>query len=96
LIKIKEENTDPAKKGISKIEVRLENNEITTFDRYPIVINPKEMNYTHYEVQKKQNDLKNRGDEKHGLLDKAKEKALEVKDAVVDTTKEFSNEQKNE
>jgi hypothetical protein len=96
LIKIKEENTDPAKKGIGKIEVRLENNEITTFDRYPIVINSIEMNYTHYEVQKKQNDLNNRGDEKYGLLDKAKEKALEVKDAVVDTTKEFSNEQKNE
>ena len=96
MIKIKEENTDPAKKGIGKIEVRLENNGITTFDRYPIVINSIEMNYTHYEVQKKQNDLKNRSDEKYGLLDKAKEKALEVKDAVVDTTKEFSNEQKNE
>ena len=39
--------------------------------------------------------LKNHGNEKHGILGKAKQKALEVKDTVIDTTKELSNEQKN-
>ena len=96
MIKIKEENTDQIKKGIGKIEVRLENKEVTTFERYPVVVNSKDMKYIQYEVQKKQNDLKNQGNEKLGILDKAKQKALEVKDTVIDTTtKELSNEQKN-
>jgi hypothetical protein len=96
LIKIKEENTYQEKKGIGKIEVRLENSEIVIFDRYPIVVDSKDMKYMRYEVQKKQNDLKNHDDEKHGIFEKAKQKALEVKDTVVDTTKELSKEQKDE
>ena len=96
MIKINEENTDQIKKGRGKIEVRLENNEITTFERYPVVVNSKDMKYIQYGVQKKQNDLKNYGNEKHGILDQAKQKALEVKDTVVDTAKEFSNQQKNQ
>jgi hypothetical protein len=95
LIKIKEIN-DQEKKGIGNVEVRLENKEVVIFDRYPIVVNSKDLNYTHYEIQKKQNDLKNNSSENHGILDKAKQKALEVKDTVVDSTKELSNEQKNE
>ena len=95
MIKIKEENTDLIKNGIGKIEVRLENNEVVAFDRYPVVVNSKDMKYIQYEVQKKQNDLKNHGNEIHGILGKAKQKALEVKDTVIDTTKEVSNEQKN-
>ena len=96
MIKIKEEITEPGKKGIGKVEVRLENKEVTVFDRYPIVVNSKDLKYIHYDIQKKQNDLKDENSEKHGILDKAKQKALEVKDAVVDTTKELSNQQKNE
>ncbi len=96
MIKIKEEDTDRVKKGTGKIEVRSENNEVAIFDKYPVVVNSKDLKYIHYEIQKKQNDLKNNGDEKIGILDKAKQKALEVKDTVVDTTKELSNGQKNE
>ena len=96
MIKIKEENTDQIKKGIGKIEIRLENNEVVTFERYPVFVNSKDMKYIQYEVQKKQNYLKNQDNEKHGILDKAKQKALEVKETVVDSTKELVNEQKNE
>lgn len=96
MIKIKEEITDQGKKGIGKVEVRLENKEVAIFDRYPVVVNSTDLKYIHYDIQKKQNDLKNENSEKHGILDKAKQKALEVKDAVVDTTKELSNQQKNE
>jgi len=96
LIKIKEEITDQGKKGIGKVEVRLENKEVAVFDRYPVVVNSKDLKYIHYDIQKKQSDLKNENSEKHGILDKAKQKALEVKDAVVDTTKDLSNQQKNE
>jgi hypothetical protein len=95
LIKIKEIN-EQEKKGIGNVEVRLENKEVAIFDRYPVVVNSKDLKYTHYEIQKKQNDLKNNSSENHGILDKAKQKALEVKDTVVDSTKELSNEQKNE
>ncbi len=94
MIKIIEENTEQVKKGIGKIEVRLENHEVSIFDRYPVVVNSIDMKYIHYEVQKKQSDLKNQSNEKHGILDKAKQKAIEVKDTVVDTTKELSKEQK--
>lgn len=92
MIKIKEENTYQEKKGIGKIEVRLENSEVVIFDRYPVVVDSKDMKYIQYDVQKKQNDLKNRDNEKHGILDTAKQKALEVKDTVVDTTKDLSKE----
>jgi len=96
LIKIIEENTEQVKKEMGKIEVRLENHEVSKFDGYPVVVNSNDMKYIHYEVQKKQSDFKNQSNEKQGILDKAKQKALEVKDTVVDTTKELSNEQKNE
>ena len=99
MIKINEENTDQIKKGRGKIEIRLENNEIAIFEKYPVVINSKDIKYIKYEVQKKQNDPKNHGNESHGILDKAKQKALEVKNTVEDTTtttiKELSNQQKN-
>ncbi len=95
LIKIKESN-DQVKKGKGNVEVRLENKEVAIFDRYPVVVNSKDLKYIHYEIQKKQNDLKNNSSEKHGIFDKAKQKALEVKDTVVDSTKELSNEQKSE
>jgi len=94
LIKIKED-TNQVKNGIGKIEVSLENNEVTMFDRYPIVLNSKELKYIHYEIQKNRKDLKNHADNSHGLLDDAKQKALEVKDAVVDSAKELSNKQKD-
>jgi len=95
LIKIIEENTEQVKKGIGKIEVRLENQEVSIFDRYPVVVNSNDMKHIHYEIQKKQSDpKKNHSNEKHGMLDKAKQKAIEVKDTVVDTTKELSKEQK--
>ena len=84
MIKIKEVNTDQVKKGIGKIEVRLENREVVTFESYPVVVNSKDLKYIHYEIQKKQDDLKDRGNEKHGIIDKAKQKALEVKDTVAD------------
>jgi hypothetical protein len=87
LIKITEEKIEQEKKGTGKIEVRLENKEVAIFDSYPIVVDSNEMKYIHYEVQKKQSDPKNQSNEKHGILDKAKQKALEVKDTVVDTTK---------
>lgn len=96
MIKIKEEITDQVKKGTDKVEVRLENKAVAIFDRYPVVVNSKDLKYIRYDIQKKQNDFKNNNGEKHGILDQAKQKALEVKDTVVDNTKELSNEQKNE
>ena len=96
MIKIKEEITDQVKKRTNKVEVRLENKEVAIFDRYPVVVNSKHLKYIRYDIQKQQNDFRNNNGEKHGILDKAKQKALEVKDTVVDNTKELSNEQKNE
>ena len=54
------------------------------------------LKYIRYDIQKQQNDFRTNNGEKHGILDKAKQKALEVKDTVADNTKELSNEQKNE
>ena len=96
MIKIKEVNTDQVKNAKGKIEVRLENREVVTFESYPVVVNSKDLKYIHYEIQKKQDDLKDRGNEKHGIIDKAKQKALELKDTVADTAKELSSPQKNE
>jgi hypothetical protein len=44
-----------------------------------------------YEVQKKRDHSKNHNGKNDGVLDKAKEKALEFKDSVVDTTKQSSS-----
>ena len=96
MIKIKEVNTDQVKNAKGKIEVRLENREVVTFESYPVVVNSKDLKYIHYEIQKMQDDLKDRGNEKNGIIDKAKHKALEVKDTVADTAKELSTQQKNE
>ncbi|HEX5187325.1 MAG TPA: hypothetical protein VFV86_10590 [Nitrososphaeraceae archaeon] len=92
MIKIKEVNTDQVKKAKGKIEVRLENREVVTFESYPVVVNSKDLKYIHYEIQKKQDDLKDHGNEKQGIIDKAKQKALEVKDTVADTAKELSTQ----
>jgi len=94
LIKIKEEVTDPIEKGIGNIKVRLENKEVVTFEKYPVIFYSKVMKNIKYEVLKKQKDL-NQDNERQGLWDKAKQKALEVKDTVADTAKELSNEPKN-
>jgi hypothetical protein len=94
LIKIKEEITNPLENEISNIKVRLENKEEILFEKYPIIFNSKVMKNIQYEVLKKQKNL-NQDGEKLGILEKAKQKALEVKDTVADTAKELSNEPKN-
>ena len=76
--------------------IRINNQIIRFIDRYTVVVNSKDLKYIRYDIQKKQNDFKNNNGEKHGILDQAKQKALEVKDTVVDSTKELSNEQKYE
>ena len=59
------------------------------FDNYPIVLMSNDIEYSHYEVQKKEANAnaKMDNDKADGVLDKAKEKALEFKDSMVDTTK---------
>ena len=57
------------------------------FDSYPIVLMSNDIEYSHYEVKKKEANAKMDNDKADGVLDKAKEKALEFKDSVVDTTK---------
>jgi len=95
LIKIKEEEiTNPLENEISNIKVRLENKEEILFEKYPIIFNSKVMKNIQYEVLKKQKNF-NQDGEKLGILEKAKQKALEVKDTVADTAKELSNEPKN-
>lgn len=94
MIKIKEEfvGQDEKDRKIGQIKIELENKVETTFDSYPIVVLSNDVKYIHYEVQKKQSHSNETGKEKSGILDKAKEKALEFKDTVVDTTKEQSKE----
>ena len=94
MIKIKEEITNPLENEISNIKVRLENKEEILFEKYPIIFNSKVMKNIQYEVLKKQKNF-NQDGEKLGILEKAKQKALEVKDTVADTAKELSNEPKN-
>jgi hypothetical protein len=96
LIKIKEEESvNPLEKGeMGNIMVRLENKEVVTFEKYPIVFNSHVIKNVQYEVLKKQKDL-NQDNEKLGLLDRAKQKALEVKDTVADTAKQKALEVKD-
>jgi len=97
LIKIKEEYSDQKKTHIQKIRVKTDDKYEITFDNYPIILMSKDLEYSQYEVQKKQghNTKEDNDNNKNedGILDKAKEKALELKDSVVDTTKQLNNEQ---
>ena len=95
MIKIKEEEvTNPLENEISNIKVRLENKEEIIFEKYPVIFNSKVMKNIQYEVLKKQKNL-NQDNEKLGILDKAKQKALEVKDTVADTAKQKALEVKD-
>ncbi len=95
LIKIREEYLDEDKSQIQKIIVKKGRKQETTFDNYPVIVMAYDIDYSYYEVQKKQDNHKNDDDKTDGVLDKAKEKALEFKDYVVDTTKQLSSD-KNE
>jgi len=95
LIKIREGNTKNNENGKGDIEVRLENKQVVVFDKYPILVNSNEIKLIRYQVQKKKDD-KNSSSSNSGLLDKAKVKALEVKDSMVDSTKSLSNDSKDE
>lgn len=92
LIKIIEEYSDQNKNEILRIKVTTDNKQEITFDNYPIVIMSKDLEYVEYEAHKKKDHVKDNKDEKHGVLDKAKEKALELKDSVIDTTRHLSND----
>lgn len=94
MIKIREVYLDEDKSQIQKIIVKKGRKEETTFDNYPITVMANDIDYCYYEVQKKQASNKNVDDKTDGVLDKAKEKALEFKDSVVDTTKQLSSDQK--
>lgn len=95
MIKIREGTTKNNENGKGDIEVRLENKQVVTFDKYPILVNSNEIKHIRYQVQKKQDD-KNSSSSNSGLLDKAKVKALEVKDSMIDSTKSLSNDSKGE
>ncbi|HYG00290.1 MAG TPA: hypothetical protein VD815_09370 [Candidatus Saccharimonadales bacterium] len=95
MIKIREGNTKNNENGKGDIEVRLENKQVVVFDKYPILVNSNEIKLIRYQVQKKKDD-KNSSSSNSGLLDKAKVKALEVKDSMVDSTKSLSNDSKDE
>jgi uncharacterized membrane protein YvbJ len=95
LIKILEEYSEQNKKEIQRVRVKKDNNQEIIFDNYPIIVMPNDIEYIHYEAQKKQSHSKDNNDKKDGVLDKAKEKALGIKDSVVDTTKQLSNQQNN-
>jgi hypothetical protein len=96
LIKITEEYSDQDKNRLQKIKVTTDNKQERTFATYPIVIMSKDLEYIVYEAQKKQGHGKNEDEHKHknvGVLEKAKEKALELKDSVVDNTRQLTHEQ---
>ncbi|MDQ2686021.1 MAG: hypothetical protein M3Y25_09305 [Thermoproteota archaeon] len=95
MIKIREGTTKNNENGKGDIEVRLENKQVVAFDKYPILVNANEIKHIRYQVQKKQDD-KNSSSSNSGLLDKAKVKALEVKDSMIDSTKSLSNDSKGE
>lgn len=91
LIKIVEEYSELNKKEINKIKIKTDDRHEITFDNYPIRVTSKNFEYIQYEVQKKKDHSKNHNDKNDGVLDKAKEKALELKDSVVDITKQSSS-----
>ena len=91
LIKIVEEYSELNKKEINKIKIKTDDKHEIIFDNYPIRVTSKNFEYIQYEVQKKKDHSKNHNDKNDGVLDKAKEKALELKDSVVDITKQSSS-----
>ena len=91
LIKIVEEYSELNKKEINKIKIKTDDKHEIIFDNYPIRVTSKNFEYILYEVQKKKDHSKNHNDKNDGVLDKAKEKALELKDSVVDITKQSSS-----
>lgn len=96
MIKIIEEYSELDRKEINRIKIKTDDKHEITFDNYPIIVFSKNLEYIQYEVQKKRDHSKNHNDKNDGVLDKAKEKSLEFKDSVVDTTKlssSSSNEQ---
>ena len=88
MIKITEKAKDGTDQSslTQKIQVTLENKEETTFENYPIAIKSKDIKHLIYEIQKSTN-IKNNTTHSGGFFDKVKEKAKEVKDAVVGSTK---------
>jgi hypothetical protein len=103
LIKIKEEYSEQNNTQIQKIRVKADRKREINFENYPVIIMSNDVEYVHYEVQKKESgggdsssSPKDDNDKKVGILEKAKEKALELKDSVADTTKQLSNDQKKE
>jgi len=100
LIKIKEEYSEQDKTQIQKIRIKMDRKREMMFDNYPIIVMSNDIEYSHYEVQKKEGSStrpkKDENTKSVGLLDKAQEKALELKDSVVDTTKQLSNDQAKE
>lgn len=96
MIRIIEEYSEHNKEELHRIKIKTDDKHEITFDNYPIVVNSKDFEYVQYEVQKKRGHAKNHNDNNDGILDKAKEKALELKDSVSDTTKQLSNDQKKE
>ncbi len=91
MIKIIEEYSELDRKEINRIKIKTDDKHEITFDNYPIIVFSKNLEYIQYEVQKKRDHSKNHNDKNDGVLDKAKEKALEFKDSVVDTTKHSSS-----
>jgi hypothetical protein len=101
LIKIIEKYSDQDKNQLESIKVTTTDNKSERiFDNYPIVIMSKDIQHVEYETTKKQGriiDKNEDNDKKEGLLDKAKEKALELKDSVVGHAKvEDGEEDKKE
>jgi hypothetical protein len=88
LIKITEKAKDGTDQSslTQKIQVTLENKEEKTFESYPIAIKSKDIKHLIYEIQKS-TSIKNNTTHTGGFMDKVKEKAKEVKDAVVGSTK---------
>lgn len=96
MIKITEEYSDQDKNELQKIKVTTDNKQEHAFDNYPIVIMSKDLDNIEYEAQKKQGHGKDEHEHKNvGVLEKAKEKALELKDSVVDNTRQLAHEQNN-
>lgn len=95
LIKITEEYYDQNRNELQKIRVTTDNKQERSFDNYPIVIMSKDFECVEYDAQKKQGNVKDEGEHKNiGVLDKAKEKALELKESVVyNTTGQLTKDQ---
>ena len=102
MIKIKEEYSEQNNTQIQKIRVKANRKREINFENYPVIVMSNDVEYVHYEIQKKEgggsssSSPKDDNDKKGGILERAKEKALELKDSVADTTKQLSNDQKKE